>query len=444
MSRKKLNLIIIAVLFTIQALYTHSTFWQIRHEEISEAVRNVYWLQTRHIYDGISANIGWYGILLIVYNIFGFTLFTAKFVRLGLYLFSLLALSSLLSKYLREKSTIPLLVFGLSPTLLFFNTLQTSYGIDLQFFPICLYFLDKNKHFLLWFTAMLASLCYPSFLFYLPLIIALYLYRLFKNKKKQKEKFLSLSFFGFLLPLFIAILYLKKPALLFYDKKVNSGLFRAGGGEQIANSLPSLVNNIKYGAKIVYKDIFIKADSYYFEALRVEFSHFLTATAVIAVLISSIYLIIKQKKSRTLLAGAWFLIISTLIASNISSWFPGLRRSTPVLTGFYILYALVWKKSSKIFKIACIIILLHHVFVLPKNLAGLKVPSQHRETSCFNIYKNSPQKSLQYFVNQAQKNEKIKLVNRQKKPIKCREDEIYPAVWGYCLWNNLNCQNKNN
>src|SRR5712691_6154053 len=108
------------LLFLLQVAFTLHSLPQLRYEELAESVRNVYWLEHRTTYDGISSNVGWYGTLLVAYRLFGFCLYGAKFVRLFLSFFSLLALAAVLAKYLpAQRAWLPLLVAGLSPTLLY-------------------------------------------------------------------------------------------------------------------------------------------------------------------------------------------------------------------------------------------------------------------------------------------------------------------------------------
>ena len=165
-----------------QLVYTLRSTNKIRLEELAESVRNVYWLQNRTIYDGISSNVGWYGTLLIIYNLFGFTLFTAKYFRVFLHFVSLLCLGLIFDKYFEKKrSWLSLIVIGLSPALLYFNALQTSFGVDLQYFPICLYLLltldfaqpvrAGIKQFFLGLLMMIAAMSYPTFLAYIPVML---------------------------------------------------------------------------------------------------------------------------------------------------------------------------------------------------------------------------------------------------------------------------------
>ena len=51
---------------------------QIRYEELNEAVRGPFWLEHRMVFDGTSTNVAWYGLLVLVYRVFGFGLDTAQ------------------------------------------------------------------------------------------------------------------------------------------------------------------------------------------------------------------------------------------------------------------------------------------------------------------------------------------------------------------------------
>src|SRR5438105_4332756 len=103
----------------IQYWVSATSMHQIRYEELAESVRNVFWLSHRLVYDGVSSNVGWYGTLLIVYKLFGFSLYSAKFVRLGLHFIGLLCAADILRRCMDVRmGIVPLVVIGLSPTLL--------------------------------------------------------------------------------------------------------------------------------------------------------------------------------------------------------------------------------------------------------------------------------------------------------------------------------------
>jgi len=470
LSNKRLNLLywpIILGLWLVQAYYSLISTNQIRFEELSESVRNVFWLQNGAIYDGLSSNIGWYSILLAVYNLFGFHLHTAKILRLGLHLISLLSISSLLKKYLGvKKAWLPLITIGLSPTLLFFNLLQAGYGLDLQYFPICLWLVitldfSKPKQAMvkqigLWFLSMLASMSYPTFLLYLPILGLIYLSKLIKAKNDKSTyliiKHTLISVISFFAPLFIGLSLLKdiSISILFNDPQTNnSGIFRGGGTMDAPQTLPEFSSAITNGLKASFHDLFNSAQSYYYEPVRVEFSHITTTMAVIIILFLSIF-ILKNKKWRIATIFAWLLIILGLIGGSLSGWFPGIRRTTPALAGFYILFAGVWGQSfqfkNRVKTIlgligvgSCLIIFLHHVKVFPNNLAGLAHSSRHNEGACFNIVPNSPSQSLAVLVSRIKQDPRLIMEDLNGSPIDCRLHEVYAAVAGSCYWNNLEC-----
>src|SRR5262249_4606723 len=130
-----LSILLTGIVWVVSDASTH----QIRYEELAESVRSVFWLDDRLVYDGVYSNVGWYGTLLVAYKIFGFGLFTAKKVRLILHFAGLIAASLVLRRLLTARQAIvPLLVLGLSPVLIYFDTLQTSYGVDVWYAAICL------------------------------------------------------------------------------------------------------------------------------------------------------------------------------------------------------------------------------------------------------------------------------------------------------------------
>ena len=122
--------------------------------------------------------------------------------------------------------------------------------------------------------------------------------------------------------------------------------------------------------------------------------------------------------------------------------FGGMRRTTFMLVAFYSLYALSWKyifelkfKSKHLKWIVIAIFLLvpiHHLIVLPTNINSLKTPSFYANDNWFKLV-DTPDKSLQLLVRKAQ---------QEDLPLSCagcRYQEVYAAVAGSCLWNNLKC-----
>lgn len=449
------------LLFILQALYTFNSMNQIRYEELAESVRNVFWLQNRTIYDGVSSNVGWYGTLLLVYNFFGFDLYTAKIVRLLLQLISLLCLASVLKKLIGVKSAwIPLLTIGLSPALLFFNTLQAQFGIDLQYLPICLYLiigLDQKKkysllikQFLLGSIGMIALMSYPSFIFFVPALAILYVYKIYQVFKRQYTvlaKNTLITLFSALLPLAAAFLIIQNRQLLIYDKVTKAGLFRGAGIFHF--DFGTLTNNLFH----LLTDLFIQANSYYFEVSTTEFSQIYPIISVLTVIVISIIFSIHKTKYRFI----FLLLIMTFIFNILVSGFtfdpsgrPGIRRNTASLAVFYAFFTLIWhfvqslKWESPSLKAVILVIILfipiHHLLAYPSNYMNLTKPSYYQYSHILNLAQ-TPQKTLNLLVQKIQA-EDLKLVCQKEDGglSYCRYSEIYPAVAGFCKWNGLHCQ----
>ncbi len=418
--------IIPILLFIAQLIFTLNSTSQIRYEELAESVRNPFWLENRLIYDGTSSNIGWYGSLLIVYKIFGFGLFHAKYFRLFLHLISMVCLALVLRRFLSPKQAIvPLLVIGLSPSLLFLNTLETSYGTDLQYFPICLFLILSSK---IWlrllgcFIAMIAWMSYPTFLFYLPVLAFLNLRHL------RSLRYLSFSLGCFFAPLILGFLYLKSREILFFDPNLSSGIFRGAG--TFAFNVDALSANL--GG--LFKDLFNAGQSYHFEINSGEFSLIFPIIAVILV-----FIIVLKKRNKwiilSLVSMVFVLFLSSLTLDPSGQ--PGMRRYTPVLVAFYALFVIAWQ--SGVFKkwgmVILSLLLLHHLIVYPINLIHLKDPSPNAYPIWFTPSPSGAGfNSFDSLVDTVQK-EDLKLVCSGY----CRVVEAYAAVAGTCTWNHLNC-----
>ena len=132
--------LLVAILFMAQAAYTMGGLERLWYEELAEGIRNPFWLDRRLVYDGVSSNVGWYGLILLVYKVFGFSTYAAKYVRLALHVPFLVCSALLLKRWIGlRRAWAPLLAVGLSPTLLYFNNLGTSYGTDVELFPVVLF-----------------------------------------------------------------------------------------------------------------------------------------------------------------------------------------------------------------------------------------------------------------------------------------------------------------
>ena len=444
------------VLFALQLVYTTNSTNQIRYEELAESVRNVWWLQNGTIYDGVSSNVGWYGTLLLVYKFFGFSIFTAKYFRLVLSLISLICLAAVLKKYLGEKKAIiPLLAIGISPTLLFFNTLQSSFGTDLQYIPICIFLILQNfqKNFssllrqaLLGATIMVAWMSYPTFVFYIPVLGILYLRQIKSLSMHRKTKNIVITTISFVTPFVLVLLALKDRQLLFFDEKTKSGIFRGAGN--FTFNINTFIEN--FGHTIA--DVTSKPNSYYYEVVQGDFSLIIPLLSLISILTLSIYLIAKSKNFRFVLALSWTVLLLNLMVANFTSDPSGqfgIRRETASLAAIYSIFVIVWLwvlkhsfKNSQIKNLLIGILLLvplHHVIVYPINLGSLGNPSPYKYSHIFSQF-GTPDKSLNPLVNIAKTQDlKLSCTDSSGKSAYCRYVEAYAAVAGYCSWNNIDC-----
>jgi len=225
-------------LFFLQALYTIHSNTQIRWEEM-ELLRDNYWFAHHLVWLRGYDNFGGYATADFMNTVFGFHIFNFKHFRLFLALPSLYCAAFLLERFLGKKAAImPLLTFGLSPTLLFFNTLQSVYGLDLQYFPILLYlavttcknsFLELFKVAMLWLLAMFGWLSYPAMAFYVPVIAILFLKRLGNLRHLRNLGYLCCGFIAFVTPLVLSIAWITNKDMLFGGQNQHGGLLLSGG-----------------------------------------------------------------------------------------------------------------------------------------------------------------------------------------------------------------------
>ncbi|MDA1079252.1 MAG: hypothetical protein O2840_01015 [bacterium] len=441
----------------LQVIFTMLSSAFITHEELAESVRNVWWLHNNNIYDGISSNVGWYMSVLAAYNLFGFSLFMGKAVKLVIFAMGLTCAFDLSLKYVGRKfAWVPLILFGLSPSLLYFNTLQTSFAIDVPFFFISVWLLERfstsNRVIILLlfgFVLTLASLSYPAFILYLPVLGILFVHSILTYKSKRIA--IATLTLGLLLPVLFLLLYLKEPSRLLFDPQVNSGVFRGGG--TFPDNWSEAASNIRSGAHILYTDLFVVPQSYYFDAARSEFSHWMTRFSVYLVFILACVHIIKsllQKNYFKLYIPvlAFFSLLVGGILANLSNWFPGLRRATILLIAFYVLIAWLFrllqrKELGHISAIALIgaslIIILHHLKVIPPSLAALSVANKNSELACFNISGAYPAESLEMLRAQMQLGGTLDL-SLVPNANDCRLAEIYTAIASDCYWNERDCK----
>ena len=445
------------LLLLVQLAWTRAASYQIRMEELAESVRNVYWLEHGKIYDGISSNVGWYATEMAAYRLFGFDIYRAKYIRLFFHLLSLLCAASLLRRWLGSRDAwLPLIALGLSPTLLFFNTMQTSYGMDLQYAPICLLLLllvrfeskpaDLARSSICWAMGMVACMSYPAFLLYMPPLLAAYLWRLRGRREALTGRWrwahLAAAAAGLLLPMAAALLYMESPAMLLNDPVTGRGIFR-GGGKLTAD--PTLVFD---ALGQCLRDLLIRGESYYFTVARPDFGGWLGWAAMAMVMGAAIPALRIKGGHRVVIALALAVtLLSLLLPAFTSKGYPGIRRSTGILAGLYLLYAAGWQRFRAApppdkwvrWTVTGLFLLLplNHLLGLSDNYRSLVKPSFYREENWFEL-RGEPAASLDFILKTtSQKRIPLKCLDDNDRPLPCRYGELFAAMDGYRVWNGL-------
>lgn len=426
----KLFWLIPLILFGFQTILTISSTHQIRNEEAVASIREVWWFTNHQLYHPNNSNIGWYGVLSLIYSIFGFDIFAGKIYRLILSLISLYCLAAILKKYLGGKwAVLPFLTIGLSPTLLFFNTIANPYGIDLQFLPIVLFLLMSQIGLIRLMgiaLAMFAWVSYPTFAFYLP---ALFFLHLRGGVTSSHPGGVLAGLGAFLAPLLAFIIYFKGwPGHIFFaggSFAVNEDIFFRTIGS-------------------VFTNLFSRADAYYLEISQVEFSLIFPIISILFIFYCVFGEFKKLKPARVFiilcLLTAFFNLVITGI--TVDGGMPGGRRNTPVLAVFYVLFVLAWHhitstkykvQSTKWAGIVILAVLLvHHLVVFPLNLESVKSSSFFKINNWFG--NSDPGLGLQHYLGEIrQKDVYFNCEETYKGDPQCQYGIIYAALAESCL-----------
>ncbi len=438
------------LLTAVQAWVSWKFCHEIRSEELAESVRNVYWLEHRLLYDGVSSNVGWYASLMVFYRVCGFSLYSAKLVRLILWLLGLLGAADLLRRFLGPRlAWAPLVLLGLSPTALYFGAMQTSFAVDVPFAAICLWLLlasfrrtpgDRLGWALAFaggFVAMVAALAYPGFLFYLP-SLALVAWFAPPDRSAPWPRWLSAGA-GFATPLLAALAYVSPASMLIYDPATHTGVFRGGGqvGLDPATAWASL--------GVVLRDLFVRGESYYFELSRPEFSGIAASAGLGWIGLTVICRCVRGRANRVVVGAALLLLALNLTVPNLSTnGLPGLRRCTGVITAYVVLFTVAWQYYAglpagraglrRAGLALCLLLPLSHALKLPSLLVDASRASRYNAGDWF-VLRPSPTASLAYVMDQLDHGQVLAIYGPTGRILPVRYQEIYAAVSGARLWN---------
>ena len=369
-------------------------------------------------------------------------------------LVSLICLAEVLRRALGKRvALIPLVAMGLSPTLLYLNSIQTSYGIDLQYLPICLLMIVMNRYdasmigyalsALLGITTMIACMSFPTPVLLLPALAAFVLLKIWRGEGGAPAHSRGLAIhavcllLGLIAPFAFALLWLENPGTFLYDPATNAGIFR-GGGASIVGAEAFMA-----GLKTTLRDLLVEGGSYHFELRHGEFS-WAGIAPLLFVLAASAALLARDRELRPAVLVCWGIIALSLALPCFAGGCPGLRRCTGTLVGYYALYALVWRcldtfrPSHPRWAWAgiaiCLLLPLHSVMTLPANCASAAYPSLFRENVWLGV-KDTPEESVDFLLSRTEKGEPLVLLDDKREVKPCRYAEIYATLSGWRRWN---------
>jgi hypothetical protein len=430
----------------------------IRHEELAEAIRNVFWLQDGLIYDGVYSNVGWYGTLLVVYKVFGFSTATAIWTKVAIYLGGLLAVASLLRRHLSPGAAlVPLAMFALSPTWLHFTTLRTSFGTDVAYAAMCLWLIVGRaaaprpgvarrllRPLAAGCLAMVAAMSYPAFLFHLPALALVFIWQARReiamggSARGVAERTAAVAA-GAAVPLGLAFALVETPQLLWLDPVSRAGLFRGGGQ---AGFDPGAAWR---AVSRLFQDLFVEGRSYYLEVSRPDYGNPVAVAGLGVTLGLAIWLAITRRVNAVLPAAIGLAILSGIAGPMLSTdGEPGLRRSTVVIAALAALFALAWQgvlaaRPRPAWRPAA----LTAMALIPISFAW-NVPSLARDLSRPSVYENrdwfkvagSADASFERLRARTAQGEQLACpVAPDGRITPCRYQEVYGALAGDRLWN---------
>ncbi len=442
---------LVSLLVLCQAWYSILALDHVLYEELAESVRNPFWIAHHLVYDGVSSNVGWYALLAAGYSAFGFSFTLAKAVRVGLHVLSLGCAGHLLVRYVGvRRAIVPLAVIGLSPALLAFNSLSTTYGIDLQWVPILFWLLLHTADRRAWvrvvthattgFSVILACLMWPVCVFYLPLWVLVYAGRRAGVRGVGRHVEVAVMLVGGMLPLVGILAWLHNAATWVHDPVTGSGAFR-GGGTGLVGSPSILLSN----AGRIGWDVGVSGSSYYFWVPRPDLSGVLGWIAAATVVAMIPAMCRTDRRSRILVVSSLAVAACAALVSSVTAGPPGLRRATVCVAVFYGLYAAAWRLAlngwgaqprawlPRVQVGALSLLLLHHALAVVPNGRSVHMGPPGEIGAWFEAG-TRPAAALDRWVAAVEAGRALDCRLVHLSPSSCRYAEVYAAVAGERWW----------
>lgn len=422
---------------------------QIRFEEVAEAIRNVYWLDRHLVYDGISSNVGWYGTLLVAYKIFGFSVSAAKTVKLAFALAGWYAAGDVLKRVVPlPAAMVAMVAMGSSPTLLYFNGLGTSFGLDVPYAAICLWLIlgvDPSnprtayaRSALAGIVAMAGALSYPTFLIYIPSLLIVAWWQL-RAASIARRSLLAVAALAAASALFAsAVAWVDDASTFLSDPATGTGVFRGGGHFAL--------NVAAFGEwlRAISADLFVRTDSYHAEITRPEFGG-PVAWLALAGFAAAASFELRRAGFRPWTVAVSALLGFALVLPGLSAGGPpGLRRATPLVAVFVSVVALAWRSIGHAQRAPALRAVVIAASLLLIGDRVLKFASLLDDAGTRSEYSNqewyvegaTPDEAVQTFVRAVEAGRPLSCpVSAAGRITPCRYQDIYPAIAGTFAWN---------
>jgi hypothetical protein len=278
------------------------------------------------------------------------------------------------------------------------------------------------------------------FVFYLPALALAFLWAIWGDARPKALRAglpaALTALGGVLLPLGLAAAWLRHPARLFHDPATGSGLFRGGGtGFDLDPA------SVARGAGVALHDLFVRGTSYYYWVERPDLAGPLGIAAFVAVAAGSVLLFRARPAWRPWIALAAVLPVLNLLVVSAGTGPQGLRRSTSLLAGLYLLFTLVWRwvteERSRPARLAALVLLLlplHHLVSAVQQYRALPTAGAE-QTHLWLRVAPTADASLRHWLDRTAAGHPLDCREIGLEPERCQYSGIYALLSGYRRWN---------
>lgn len=448
-----LPLSVIFAIWLVQLLTVIISGNRIWHEELLESSVYVYFLKYRLIARVGADRVGWYAPLLFLYQLFGMTLETARYLKLALWLLALTGIFWFVNLVAgTETAYLALFAVGLSPVVLYLNALAIPVGTEFLYLPLMVVFVYYGMNvrtplkyaaaFVTGTLLMFSLLTYPVFLFYIPAFLYFCYLTARRNPPPILRKMILCALAGSVIPFLAAVGLLQNRDMFLMT------VFRGGG--KLTFDISELTYNI-YG---FLKNFFVTGNEYISDLAVPDFSGILPLISLFGILAILLPVMKRNPAARpfVMLAVLVGLTDFCLAISTVDfSFGPGLRRFTPVYAAVYALYLYAWKlirsENKKRLRTllltgSLLLLPLHHILAIPANEIKLRTVTTTTRIYFFGENR-TPDENLAVSARGLVRQPVVIDCPVIDDAVSCRNALsliLYGMYSGYCEWNHIPCK----